>query len=93
MGATEASLVLCQVVFQVEFHPDYMAFSLPVPTDSAVGTAPSAGAGTALAYHALTKTASPDSSMPTAVRSDKNNSNYARPTEGTDVTPKLTSDP
>ena len=62
-----------------------------VSSGGAGGTAPPAGA--ALAAHALTETAAPESATSTAIGRGKNNSNRERPTEGPTATPRPTADP
>ena len=51
VDTTKAALILYQVARQVSFHPDELAFSLPLPINSEVWNAPPSGAG---ASHALT---------------------------------------
>ena len=59
------------VLYRVAFNPYYPEFSPPVPTNGGDGTAPPAGAGTALAAHVLTKTPTPKISIPMAIGSGK----------------------
>ena len=73
IAATEAALFLCQVAF----HPGDPELSTPTPTG--VTSPPSGtGAGAAIAYHTLTKTAATERATPMEIYSGKNNSNQQK---------------
>ena len=67
MEATEATPILFQVARQVVFHPDEPEFLPLVITDGAGW--PALPAGAALAAHALTETAAPDTATPASIGS------------------------
>ena len=93
LEATEASLILCQVACQVDFHPDKPTLSPPVPIRGVIWTALPADSGTAPMAYTLIETAAPDTATSSSVGSEKKIQYHAQPTEGTAVTPRQTSDP
>ena len=91
MEATKAAPIILQIASQLVFHPDEPEFSPPVIPDRARWPGLPASAGASLTDHALTNTATPDTTTPAAISIGQINSNHARPRESKNATPRLPS--
>ena len=74
--ATEVAPIFLQGAYQVIFHPDNPEFAPPIIIIGVVCPALLDRAGSALAAHALTDTATPNTATPAAIRSGKINSHH-----------------
>ena len=83
----EASPTLCQAITLVVFHQDAPEFSPSVLPRGDEWPALPARANNAHVALELTKTTAPDPTPPTAVGSNKRNSNHGQPTYGQTASP------